>query len=120
MLAGKKRTSLDGATDERAEDARESAWMLARARESSSCMALSSSWWPFTNLKENDRVRTSSKDSICKRTSRSGLMPSWGVKWTFLMKMELGDKALTIQMDGHLRERSWSRAIACGKMEIEE
>ena len=38
----------------------------------------------------------------------------------FLMKMELGEKTLTIKMDGHLREWSWSRAIACGKMEIQE
>ena len=73
--------SSDGVTDERAEEARESAWLLARAGESSSCMALSSSWCPFTNLKANDRVRTLNKDSIYMRTSPSGLRASWGVKY---------------------------------------
>ena len=79
MLAGKKTIKGEGSVEERADEARSLAQILARAMESSWSTGLSSSWWPFTNWKEKDIKRTSSRDSICIRTSRSGLMASQGV-----------------------------------------
>ena len=71
MLAGKKTLEGDGVVPDRAEDASSSAQILASAGESSWSIGLSLSWCPFTNRKEKDIERMSSKASISINTSRS-------------------------------------------------
>ena len=81
MLAGKKIIEEEGSVEERADEARSSAQILARAGESSWSTGLSSSWCPFTNWNEKDIKRMSRRDSICIKMSCSGPTASWGVKY---------------------------------------